>query len=149
MDAFISGAWRSAKRAEVYISGGWRKITRAEAFINGAWRSVLSFAPPMTVSVSPSFANGVQTPSRPQNATITSNSVQATPSGGTPPYRYSWIITAGDGYPTAPNNALTAFAATLSSDEETQGGATVTCTDAMGVTATGQCSYYLYNRSIK
>jgi len=149
MDAFISGAWRTAKRAEVYISGGWRKITRAEAFINGAWRSVLSFASPMTVSVSPSLARGVQTPSRPQRSTITSNSVQATPNGGTSPYRYAWSITDSDAYPTAPNNALTAFAADLLTDEEAQGGATVTCTDAMGVTATGQCSYYLYNRSIK
>lgn len=149
MDAFISGAWRTAKRGEVLIGGAWRRITRAEVYRSGTWRSCLSFVPPLSVSVSPASADGTVNPPRPSAATVTSNQVQATPSGGAAPYRYAWSVLDGGATATSPNMAATAFRAFLGSEQNTSGTARVTCTDNSGNTAVADIPYFLYNQSFQ
>lgn len=145
MEAFISGAWRAPARGEVLIGGAWRRITRGESYRSGAWVGIASFIPPLSLSLSPPSVSGGVSPNKPSVQTVRTNYVTATPFGGSAPYSYSW--SAPGIAPSNPTNAVTAFVATLAPEQEITGTATVTCTDANGNTAVGQCEYYLYNQS--
>lgn len=144
MEAFISGAWRAPARGEVLIGGAWRRITRAESYRGGGWMGIASFIPPLSLSVTP-YVQGGANPAKPSRLTVTTSYAQATPSGGTAPYSYAW--TASGVTITNPANSFTAFTASLGNNQEIYATATVTCTDANGNTAVGQCDYYLYNQS--
>lgn len=69
----------------------------------------------------------------PNGKTVTTNSVTATVSGGTPPYTYLWQ-TSGESFPTSSTSATTAFSAngvnTVIDDE-----GTITVTDSAMNTA--------------
>ena len=147
MDAFISGAWRTAKRGEVFVAGSWRRITRAEIYRDGQWRRCLSFAPPMTVSVSPSTASGGYTGRFPASRRVTTQNLTATPVGGTGPYSYAWTVTSGAATANSPSMAVTTLSAQLAPDSVDVGNVRVVCTDAQGNTAIGLADYYLYNET--
>jgi len=141
MDAFVSGAWRTAKRAEVLINGNWRQVTRAECYLNGQWRTILSFASPL--SVSSYDVDGVVYNRKP--ALVTSRTATATPTGGTGPYSYSWIITSGGATVVSPNMATTAFREVIPPGEYMFSTARVTCTDVFGTVATADITITLSN----
>lgn len=146
-DFYANGGWRVGKRAEVYVGGRWRTLTRGEAYINGAWRQIFSFAPPFTVSVSPSAVSGARSTYLPSYGVVTSNTTTATPSGGTAPFSYQWTMTSGIATPTKPTLASTAFTAGLAADSSDTSTAIVTVTDSLGVTATASVSVNLTNFS--
>lgn len=146
MDTFISGAWRSITRAEAQIGGGWRSITRGEAYINGAWRTILSFAQPLTLSVPPEVEAYAFSP-KPMTQIARTGPITATPFGGTAPYSYNWTISSGVASIESPFTATTSFSASVPSGGQRFAVASVTCTDARGVTATGTCSITFYNET--
>jgi len=145
MDAFVAGAWRTARRGEIYIGGQWRRLTRAEAYITSAWRNTLSFVAPMTLTATPSVAGYRSTP-KPTAGTVITDIATATPSGGAMPYQYSWTASAGVTIG-SPANASTNFSAYLVGDSERDATATVTCTDTFGSVATASVSLYFVNQS--
>jgi len=149
LEAFISGAWRTPKRAEYLIGGTWRNITRGEVYRGGAWSPIASFVPPLSLSVSPDYVEGRVTTSRPSRTTVVSNFTQATPTGGTAPYSYQWSILSGGASITSPNMARTTFSQSLASEQDSTGTARVICTDSQGKTAFGDVAYYLYNTSLQ
>lgn len=138
MDAFISGAWRTLKRAEVVIGGQFRRLTRIEAYINGQWRSVAKFLSPLTVS-----ANNVNGYS--YGTTYVSNYSTATPNGGLGPYRYQWTRTSGTVNLSTANQATATFSATVPYYQGAYATATVTCTDSLGNVASANITVYLYS----
>lgn len=145
MEAFISGAWRTPARGEVLIGGAWRRIVRGESYRGGGWSTIASFISPLTLTVSPAYISGIVSSAKPVRQSVTSDYATALPSGGTGPYSYAWSATGVT--VTNPNNAVTAVRATLSPEQQASGFLAVTCTDANGNTAVGQCEYYLYNQS--
>ena len=147
MDAFISGGWRTAKRGEVLVGGAWRRIARAEIYTNGQWRRCLSFAPPMTVAISPLNPSGASYPRFPSTQRVTTQQITATPTGGAGPYSYVWSVLSGGATADVVNMALTTVSATVPPDSLVQGNVGVTCTDSQGNTAVAQVPYYLYNYS--
>jgi len=147
MDAFISGAWRTAKRGEVFVAGSWRRITRAEIYTGGQWRRCLSFTPPMTVAISPLTPSGASYPRFPSTQRVTTQQIRATPTGGAMPYSYVWTVLSGGATPDVANMALTTVSAPVPPDSLVQGNVQVTCTDIEGNVAVAQVPYYLHNYS--
>lgn len=129
------------------IGGIWRTITRGETYRDGAWRSCLSFAAPLSLTVSPDDVVGFGRPERPQRLRVTTTPAVATPSGGSAPYSYSWVNLTGAAIIDSPASAGTTFSATIASGTSVEGEAQVTCTDAQGRTAVGQVRYSLYNET--
>ena len=140
MDAFISGAWRTAKRGEVLIGGAWRQITRGEVYRGGSWAKCLTFAGPLSVSA----YNVTGRTSNRKPANVTSTDSVATPTGGFAPYTYAWA--SPDGVtPLSPSMARTAFRAPVAPGDTNYYTARVTCTDALGTVATADITITLVN----
>lgn len=145
MDVFASGAWRTPGRAEVYIGGAWRRVTRAEVYIGGVWRTAVRFTSPMIITVTPTVS-GYRYAAKPTTATVTSDYAQVTPTGGVAPYSYVWTESSGMSI-SNPAQAFTTFSATVAGNSERNGSASVTCTDAVGNTASGNTEISLINDS--
>lgn len=144
MDAFIAGAWRTARRGEVFASGQWRRLTRAEAYLGGQWRQVVTFVPPLSLSVTP-LVEGYRSSQKPSAGVVTTNFAIATPNGGTGPYRYQWSAS-GVTF-SSPTNASTNLSATLAAESEFSGPGRVTCADSLGTVATADFMFYFQNQS--
>jgi hypothetical protein len=149
MDVFFSGAWRTPKRAELVISGVWRTITRGEAVLGGNWHTIASFVPPLSLTVNPSAASGVRRTKTPSSGVVATNSVVATPKGGSGPYSYAWTIVSGSANITSPSMASTAFTATLPPESDQSAIARVSCTDSLGNVAYMQISVFFSNLSLQ
>lgn len=92
--------------------GGLVRTIRTVKFMDGTTlRTVATFAPPMTLSISPSPIIGVSTTS-----TCTAGPVTATPSGGVAPYSYAWTRLSHSALTaptiTSPSTASTSFVQT-------------------------------------
>ena len=134
----VSGAWKTVASGKVRIGGAWKQIASCQVYTGGAWKEVTGFAPAMTASISPSDAVGYIFGA----GTVTSEAATCTPSGGTAPYTYSWVILYGDATATNPTSASTAFSQVVNYDTVT-GSAQCTVTDANGTAATATCYYTL------
>jgi len=148
-EGFIGGAWRTLTRGEAYIGGKWRTLTHGEMSLDDAWPQVLSFVPPLSVSISPPSVSGTAFPSKPITATATTPFVTATPSGGKAPYTYAWVVASHDGTPPAisnPNSASTNFSKSVPANAEQEAVFTLTVTDALGKTASASIAATFFNQ---
>lgn len=137
MDIFQSGAWRSPSRAEAFIGGQWRTLAYAEIYIGGAWRRCVTFVQPLTLTAYDAYGYSTNTTS------VTSSPANITPVGGLAPYTYSWTLLSGAISIDAPTKANTTFSATVPYNTTKNGTARVTCTDALGSTASATINIYL------
>lgn len=128
------GAWRDITSGRVRIDGAWRPLTAVRAYHDGAWRDVASFAPAMTVSITPSLITETLGSTSP--ILVTTNAATATPSGGTGPYSYVWARQgAGEGSANSPTSATTTFSRVVNPGENHIETFRCTVTDALGNTA--------------
>lgn len=134
----IGGAWKTVSKMWIRKSGVWKEVERASIYrthgnpATTGWREFFKKGgstpppppppsptptppPPVTISiaVSPPSANGTKV----GPGLVTTNSVTATASGGTPPYTYTWSRGAWD-TPSPPNitnphGQTTAFSAQM------------------------------------
>lgn len=118
----------------------WVDLTVAKRWDGAAWIDIPGFiGGGLTVSASPGDAVGnVFDPEpAPLFTTVTSNSVTATPTGGTGPYTYAWSRVSGDSAisATASTSATTAFSAVVGKNQEKNAVWKVVVTDSLAATA--------------
>ena len=117
--------------SEAFISGGWRGHTRAEIYIGGAWRLAARYLDPLTVATPSGASNSVSS-----HFTVpVSVVVSAIPSGGLPPYTYSWAAEADIGpLPTLSGASTATVTATVSVPPGDTFSANLICTvnDSVG-----------------
>lgn len=90
-----------------------------------------------TAMVSPYAAIGTRSGS----GAATTNSVTATPTGGTGPYLYAWALVSGDTFTVnSPTSATTTFTASVGPGEDKTAIYRVTITDSLLATATATVS---------
>lgn len=142
-EMFVAGNWHQLSKGDLYIGGQWRTLTRGELYIGGAWKQVLSFIPPLSLSVSPSDVSGLGSSNKPLR--ITSDPVMATPTGGKAPFTYAWAITSGTATAATPTNATTTFSEVVSPGGSKSSTARVTVTDSLAKTAIADVSITLEN----
>lgn len=149
---YVGGAWRSISSGRVCIDGAnYKTITRGIACIDGTnWVTIANFVPTLSVSISPAQAYGYTNPLKPIPQKVTTGPLTATPSGGKPPFTYSWAITSHTG--TSPilnsaSSASTTASATVAANTEQTASAHVTVTDALGSTAGDDGEFFFSNQS--
>lgn len=133
-----AGTLRTITGGKVRVAGVTRTLKTAKVMHGGSLRTVAIFASPLTVSASPSAAQGDFAGSGalpPQG--LETNLVTAIPSGGFAPYTYAWTHVSGDTFTvTNPSSASTYFAHTFTSYGTRSGVYRCTVTDSLGSTAT-------------
>lgn len=145
LKAVVGGAEKLAAKADIYISGAKKRVVRIDAWNGSAWKLVQSFAPPITLAVTPSVSGAGSSFG---TISITSGVATATPTGGTGPYTYAWTKVAGDTLTvTSPNSASTTFRAGIGPSDSRSATYRCTVTDKNGLTASGNVSIYLVNTS--
>lgn len=141
MEIFRDGSWKTPQRGEVLVAGSWRRIVRGEVYAGGQWRSLFKFVSPLSVSAG--NVQGSQSYFKPTR--VTSSPSTATPTGGLAPYSYSWVVTSGFVTASSPSTASTTFSQVVGPYGQEFATAQVTCTDALGTTATATINITLTN----
>lgn len=144
LKVIVGSTTKDAARASVYPSTTAKRATRIEAWNGSAWKLVQSFAPPMTLAITPSGVEGSDSQAFP--VFVTSDTATATPTGGVGPYTYAWSI-ASPIFAQTPSAASTAFSGTVSPGSPLSGTATCTATDSLGTTASATVVVTLRNIS--
>lgn len=144
LKVIVGSTTKDVARAQFYPSTSPKRVTRIEAWNGSAWKLVQSFAPPMSLSIAPASAEGEV--SSPFPATVDSNVIIATPSGGIGPFSYSWSVT-GPIAVNNPTNAGCSFSATCNPGQTRSGTATCTATDSLGTVAVATAPVILRNNS--
>jgi hypothetical protein len=122
----VSGVWKAAKPS-IGVSGVWKPVKTAYVGVNGVWKMVYTG---MTAALSPNPATWAGY--EPESGIYTSQTVSATPTGGTSPYTYAWTALSGIATCLAPTSASTGFIA----GEPLTTSIQCVITDANGTTAT-------------
>lgn len=146
LKAVANGAEKAAERMEVTVGNAQKRVVRIEAWNGSAWKVAQSFAPPITLGVTPSSVFGTN------NSTgivlVTSSTATATPTGGTAPYTYAWTKVSGDTMTaTSPTSASTAFRLGVGPGDVKTATYRCTVTDKNGLTAQDTVSITLTNTS--
>lgn len=115
----------------------WVDLTVAKRWDGTSWINLGGFAGSFGATISPGTASGLIV-SDLLNVTVTSNSVTATPVGGTGPYTYAWTWLSGDSAVAAnsPTSASTTFSAIVPKWDSREATMRVTVTDSLSATAT-------------
>lgn len=132
--------WVDVASIKRWDGAAWVAITTYKRWDGSAW---IDIAIPgggggsFSVTISPGTASGLVV-SDALNVTVTSNSVTATPSGGTGPYTYAWTRFSGDSAVSAnsPSSATTTFSAIVPKWDSREATMRVTVTDSLSATAT-------------
>ena len=141
----VGTAEKDAAKGEVTVANAQKRMTRIEAWNGSAWSIVQSFAPPMSLSVTPSVSG---TSSSPSGGIITSAAAFASPVGGVGPFSYAWTKVSGDTLTlTTPNNASTNFRASVGPNDNRFAIYRCTATDSLGTTAFADTAVTLTNNS--
>lgn len=116
----------------------WVNLTISKRWDGAAWVDFFAAGSGFGVTIAPGSASGSVAASQPQFRTVTSNSVTATPAGGTGPYTYSWTKVSGASSisATSPTAATTTFSALVAKDSTVDAVWRVTVTDSLSATAT-------------
>lgn len=142
----FAGGTREITRGIIQIGGQQRRITRGLANIGGLLKTIVSFVPPMSVSVPPfMYVSGSS------NATIRIDTdvVTATVTGGKSPFTYSWALISGFGISISnPTLASTSFSAVVGPGDTRVGTVRVTATDSLGTSRTSDIGVTIQNFSI-
>jgi hypothetical protein len=129
----LVGAWRNIPAGSVFRGGQWRRLTRAVAFINNQWRQVVTFTPPLTVSITPGGVAAQITGA----GTAVTNTATAIPAGGVAPFSYSWSrISGASAFIASPGSSATTFVRELTANEFESTVFQCLVTDGTGATAT-------------
>lgn len=130
-----AGTLRTITGLKVRVGGVTRTIRQIKVMDGGTLRTVATFSSALSVSIS-TVAEAIGS-----SSSLTTNSVTATPSGGTAPYTYAWTLVTNGG-----RNASTAGSPSLATTNFTKTGLVptdvvtdvwrVTATDSFGQTAT-------------
>ena len=143
----VGSVEKDAERAGVIVNNVEKRVARIEEYNGSAWKLVQSFAPPMSLSVTPSVT-GAYNGTSGGIISITSTTATATPVGGTGPFTYAWTKVSGDTLTvTNPTNASTAFRASIGPGDSRFATYRCTVTDSLGLTAIGSTSITLFNNS--
>lgn len=141
----VGAAEKEAVRADIYVGTAKKRVTRIECYDGSAWKLVQSFAPPISLSVTPSVSG---TGNSTGVTLITSSTAYATPTGGTSPYTYAWTKVGGDTMTaTNPTSASTAFRLGVGPGDSKSATYRCTVTDSLGQTASGTVNITLTNTS--
>lgn len=148
MKVRTAGAVQTITAAKVKQSGVERTVRSVKVMDGGTLRTVATFAPPMTLSVSPTTVSG--TASSGSAVTVTTTTTTATPSGGSAPYTYAWsfVSKSGGNTPTAlsPTFATSAFQQTnVAALDSNTAVFRCTVTDSFGTTATADVNLAFVN----
>lgn len=142
----VNGVQKDAEEMEVTAGNAQKRVVRVEAWNGSAWKLAQSFAPPISLNVSPSSVFGENNSSG--VVLITSSTATATPTGGTAPYTYSWAKVSGDTMTvTASTSASTAFRLGVGPGDTKSATYRCTVTDKNGLTAQDSVSITLTNTS--
>jgi hypothetical protein len=144
----LGGEWKTISTAKVFANGTWRTLAAIRAFIDGEWREVANFTAPatppgdgggstqtgLTATASPDEQTAFGT-----TASIVSQPVTVTPSGGLAPYTYSW--TASGLTISAPASSTSKFTAPgLGRGEILEASVSCRVTDSLGTVATAHAT---------
>lgn len=134
LKAVVNGVETDVEEMEVTVGNAQKRAARIEAWNGSAWKVVQSFAPPISLSVSPSSVFGSRNVAA--VVAVTTDAATATPTGGQAPYTYLWTQTSGQTAAiVSPFFATTTFRMTLGPGSFEQATFTCTVTDANGLTA--------------
>lgn len=134
LKVIVGSETKDVEAVRVYPATTAKRVTRIEAWNGSAWKLVQSFAPPISLSVSPQSSDA-SVNSASVAAVVTSN-VTATVVGGTAPYTYAWVQTSGPAASIySPTSATTKFAMGLGPGSSEDAQFTCTVTDSNGLTA--------------
>lgn len=140
------GVLRPITGIKVMYGGTLRTIRSVKVMEGDTLRTVALFAPPISLSVSPSSSFASVTSA--SVVAVTTRNVTAFVTGGTAPFSYSWAQTSGQPASIySPTNATTKFSMALGpgSDEDAQ--FTCTVTDSLGLTASAVAFVNFRNNS--
>lgn len=133
--------WRQIKNLWARDSGVWQRLRSLKVYHDGAWRLVGNFVQPLTVSITPDYANGFANPFKPTPQSITTNPVTAIPSGGSSPFTYVW--SGGN----SPTNASTTFTQIVPGNTDITTSYSVSVTDSLGSIASASVEAQFSNQS--
>jgi hypothetical protein len=134
LKAIVNGVEKGAERMEVTVGNAQKRVVRVEAWNGSAWKVAQSFAPPISLSASPSSLNAVANSA--SVVAVVSDPTTAIVTGGTPPYTYLWAQTEGPAASIySPTNATTRFAMALGPGSAESAQFRCTVTDKNGLTA--------------
>lgn len=144
LKAVVNGVEKDAERMEATVGNAQKRVVRIEAWNGSAWKVAQSFAPPITLNVTPSSVSGTGDAISP--ILITSSTATATPTGGTAPYTYAWTKVSGDTMTvTNSTSASTAFRTSVGPGDVKTATYRCTVTDKNGLTAQDSVSITLTN----
>jgi len=145
LKVIVGTATKDAARLEAYPATTAKRATRIEAWNGSAWKLVQSFAPTMSLSVTPSVSGESYSPS---GGIIVSDAAFATPSGGVGPFTYAWTRVSGATLTVStPNLASTSFQANVPASATRNAVYRCTATDSLGTTAFADTAVTLSNNS--
>jgi hypothetical protein len=143
----LGGEWKTISAAKVFANGTWRTLAAIRAFVGGEWREVANFTAPSTPpGTDPGTPTGLTATASPTEqtasgttASIISQPITVTPSGGLAPYTYSW--TASALVISSPTSATSKFTAPgLGRGEMLEAGVSCRVTDSLGSTVTAHAT---------
>ena len=141
----VGTAQKDVAKGEVTVANVQKRMTRIEAWNGSAWKLVQSFAPTMTLSVTPSVSGESYSPS---GGIIVSDTAFAIPSGGIGPFSYAWTRVSGATLTVStPNLASTSFQANVPASATRNAVYRCTATDSLGTTAFADTAITLSNNS--
>lgn len=139
--------WVDLTTLKRWDGAAWVDLTTAKRWDGAAWVDLAGFGggSGFSVTVAPAGASGSVTGASPLFKVVTSNSVTATPTGGTGPYTYSWTKVTGSSSISAasPTAATTTFSATVGRGSVVQATWRITVTDSLSATTTADISVEL------
>lgn len=143
-----AGAVKTITAARVKQSGVERPLRAIKVWDDGALRTVATFAPDLSLAISPPGVTGNAASNFP--ATVTTTLVTAIPTGGQSPFTYAWtfVSKSGGNTPTAtsPSFASTTFKQTsVGAFDSNTAVFRCTVTDHFGTTATADVNLTFFN----
>lgn len=142
----LGGATQTLSSMKARQGGVTRTILTVKAMFGSTLRTVATFAPAITLDISPISGTGVST--SPTGGTVTSNNCTGIPTGGIGPYTYAWTLVSGTAMTlSGANSATTNFRLNVPAGDVFEAVYRCTVTDVFGQTASDTVPVLLSNFS--